>query len=80
MGRGTGTSLELEKKINDKVAGESEGGGGPRSFASEPVRVPRRFQLRFKKEYIHRQFGIRQLPNDPELNNGELKTTLSNLS
>ena len=38
------------------------------------------FQLLFKKEYIHRQFGIRQLPNDPELNNGELKTTLSNLS
>ena len=38
------------------------------------------FQLLFKKEYIHRQSGIRQLPNDPELNNGELKSTLSNLS
>lgn len=37
------------------------------------------FQLLFKKEYIHRQSGIRQLPNDPKLNNGELKTTLSNL-
>ena len=38
------------------------------------------FRLLFKKEPIHRQSGIRQLPNDPELNNGELNITLSYLS
>ena len=37
------------------------------------------FQLLFKKEYIHRQSGIRQLPNDPELNNRELNIALSYL-
>ena len=35
------------------------------------------FRLLFKKGYTHRQFGIRQLPNNPELNNGELNITLS---
>ena len=38
------------------------------------------FQLLFKKEYIHRQSGIRQLQNDSKLNNWELNISLSYLS
>ena len=37
------------------------------------------FRLLFRKEFIHRQSGIRQLQNDPELNYVEPNIPLSYL-